>query len=568
MLDGKYRLIRRVGAGGMGSVYVAEPTDGGGPVAVKLITSREHAANPAVVERFYREAHAAGRIDTPHIARVLDVGTDPESGAPYMVMELLKGQDLHRFTKRVGPLDPELMLRISAQACRGLAKAHEASVIHRDIKSANIFLACMSDGSVTVKLLDFGIAKLSATPLLDGETSAGLTRTGMLLGSPLFMSPEQTRGTKRIDHRSDIWSFGMVMFRMLAGRAAYEHIRAVGELIFAICSGPPPLVQNLAPWVPPELAGILERALRVDPDERYQSADDLHAALAALLGGDESIAQEMLVGISAERRAVIAPRFDGGDPVPLPDENAVPVHLHTGVGTNAVQSSIGLGPVTAGSRRSSAGGPRPAWVSGPGLQQLPGLPATTATTGGGHANVLASAPPPFPGGRSTDTEQGMSNSASLIDIPAFRPSRTPVLVAGGVVVVLIAAAIVQLNAGESPEQAGHTEAAPEPTPHVEAAPAAAQQTTARAAAPPFASAAQAGSGSQAGAPFRDDRGPGQQQAGPSGSSDRQPPRWAPAAPRPATATGWARRAPSSSTSAAPAGNAPAPLDPNGFGDRK
>ncbi len=311
-LDGKYRLTRLLGAGGMGSVYVASALDDGREVAVKLIRSDELAASPGMVKRFHREARATGKIDTPNIVRVFDSGVDPETESPYMAMELLRGLDLYGFVRQVGPIAPDTVLRIAAQACLGLEAAHAAGVIHRDIKPANIFLARTEPpGTVTVKILDFGIAKSIPDPG-SGESKA-LTRTGMLLGSPLYMSPEQARGAKRIDPRTDLWSLGMVMFHLLAGRAVYQHLDHLGALMIAICSAPPPSVQNVAPWVPKEIAAILDRALRLDPEDRYLGATAMLAAVRALLPGGEALTEDRLVGVSNAQRAVVAARFEAAE---------------------------------------------------------------------------------------------------------------------------------------------------------------------------------------------------------------------------------------------------------------
>src|SRR5689334_4031844 len=161
MLDRKYRLVQLLGKGGMGSVYEAEHTGTGRHVAVKLISRRLLSHGSEGPRRFRREARAAGTIDSPHIVQILDSGSDDASGSLYLVMEYLHGEDLQRLIDRVGPLPPEVALRVVAQALLGIQKAHEASIVHRDIKPANLFLAKRDDGEVTVKLLDFGIAKVT-----------------------------------------------------------------------------------------------------------------------------------------------------------------------------------------------------------------------------------------------------------------------------------------------------------------------------------------------------------------------------------------------------------------------
>ncbi|HEY4122504.1 MAG TPA: serine/threonine-protein kinase, partial [Byssovorax sp.] len=222
-LAGQYEIVRQLGSGGMGAVYEAL-SQSHERVAIKVIQTGDIARDKALVGRFHREAKAATGIDTEHIVRVLATGTDETNDQPFMVMEYLTGEDLHHLFHRVGPLTPDLALRVIGQVCIGLAKAHEARVVHRDIKPANIYLAERElppdvpggppKKTRIVKLLDFGIAKIKMEKANATDTT-GLTRTGSMLGSPLYMSPEQARGSKSIDHRADIWSLGIVFYQAL-----------------------------------------------------------------------------------------------------------------------------------------------------------------------------------------------------------------------------------------------------------------------------------------------------------------------------------------------------------------
>ncbi len=274
VLDGRYRLDKVVGAGGMGAVYEATHTGTGRRVAVKLIQQMA-LGDTDVWSRFQREARASSTIDTRHIVEVIDSGRDPETGLPFMAMELLRGEDLGALIERRGALDPSLAVRLVAQACIGLAKAHRAFVVHRDIKPANLFLTEEDEGDeVIVKLLDFGIAKVRpATPFEAGD-GLHLTQTGKLLGTPLYMSPEQAQGAKDIDARTDIWSIGAVLYETLTGRSPFCDADNLGKLILAICSKPPPRPSSLAP-VSPELEAIVMRCLSIERDQRFASTDDL-----------------------------------------------------------------------------------------------------------------------------------------------------------------------------------------------------------------------------------------------------------------------------------------------------
>ncbi len=181
-------------------------------------------------------------------------------------------------------------------------------VVHRDIKPHNLFLAQRDAGEVIVKLLDFGIAKVKMDEASKTE-GADLTKTGNLLGSPLYMSPEQARGRKDIDHRTDVWSLGAVLYQALCGKTPYEHAETLGDLIFALCSEPPPPVQDDAQWVPPEIAEVAHRCLRIDPAERYQTATEMFEAVSELLPNGYGIHEDMLVSLEDSQRRETAPRL-------------------------------------------------------------------------------------------------------------------------------------------------------------------------------------------------------------------------------------------------------------------
>ncbi len=298
IIDGKYQLVRQLGEGGMGAVYEARNRGTGGRVAIKVIAGEALARSGEIVARFRREAMASGAIESQYIAHVIDTGVDPGTGSPYMVMELLSGEDLEHAIRRLGPLPPELALRICAQACLGLQKAHEAQVVHRDIKPANIYLTARDGGEIVAKVLDFGIAKVKMGELA-GEAKA-LTRTGSMLGTPLYMSPEQALAKKTIDHRTDLWSLGAVLYEALCGATPHAHAQTVGELVMSICSQPPRPIQEVAPWVRPEVAAIVHRALAMDPDGRFATAEEMFRAISALLPNGYGLHTSMFVPLTAQ----------------------------------------------------------------------------------------------------------------------------------------------------------------------------------------------------------------------------------------------------------------------------
>jgi hypothetical protein len=305
---GKYRLGTLLGRGGMGVVYEATHGATGKRVAVKLIGGDNVQTLPDHVARFEREARAAGSVDTQHIVQVLDAGSDTEDGTPYIVMELLAGEDLLRTVQRLGPLPASVVVRVAAQALMGLTKAHDAGVIHRDIKSANLFLAARDDDELVVKLLDFGIAKILRSDLTATQNTS-ITRTGSMLGSPLYMSPEQARGAKDIDARTDLWSLGVVMYEALTGAAPHHDIETLGELILAICSEPSQPVQDAAPWVPPGVARVVHRALAIKPGDRFASAREMLDAVRALAAEGTRITSSELIALAPSERTRVAPRY-------------------------------------------------------------------------------------------------------------------------------------------------------------------------------------------------------------------------------------------------------------------
>lgn len=296
LVGGKYRLLRELGRGGMGSVHEAIHIATGKRLAVKLmIPPREQGEDSErVLARFQREAMAAGSVDTQHVVQIFDAG--PHEEGAYIAMEMLRGEDVKQLIARLGPLRPRLALTIVAQACLGLEPAHRAGVVHRDLKPGNLFLSRTESGEHIVKVLDFGIAKVRGEPI-DGD-SGTLTQTGTLLGSPHYMSPEQAKGLKTIDARSDIWSMGAVLFKCLTGRTPFDEHSNIGRIIVAICCEEPAEIQSRAPWVPPELAALVHRALGKEPEHRFQSARELLEAIRDIDPDTLRITDDMLMPLS------------------------------------------------------------------------------------------------------------------------------------------------------------------------------------------------------------------------------------------------------------------------------
>jgi serine/threonine-protein kinase len=281
----------------MGAVWVASHTELEVDVAIKFMVEAL-AASEQGRARFKREARAAARLKSPHVTHIYDYGV--ENGAPYMVMELLEGEDLGQRLARLGKLDFSATMAIVDGVARGLKLAHDAGIVHRDLKPTNVFLARSGDHEV-VKILDFGIAK-EAT--LDGSTEA--TASGALVGSPRYMSPEQAQGEKT-DPRSDLWSLSVLVYQMLTGRQPFLG-DSLGKLILAICTETPTPATTVAPTLPPETDDFFRRGLARQLDERFGTVTELVAALRAL---DPGAAVDALPRASAPRSS--GPQVVGRD---------------------------------------------------------------------------------------------------------------------------------------------------------------------------------------------------------------------------------------------------------------
>ena len=276
ILAGKYRLEGLIGHGGMGSVWAATHLGLDQKVAVKIV-SPQYAQVPDIRRRFDVEAKAAARLRSRHVVQVFDNG-ELDDGTPYMVMEFLEGESLGRRLQRSGPLPLPECVRTMAHVARALAKAHEQGIVHRDIKPENIYLARSHDEeSFVAKVLDFGIAKVA----VEGEQST--TRTGALLGTPMFMSPEQARGMRSLDHRTDLFSLGLVAYSMLTGVPPFSS-DSYGDLIVQICTQPLPILRATAPWVPNAVEAWFQQACAREPGARFQSAQQMGEAFVAACG--------------------------------------------------------------------------------------------------------------------------------------------------------------------------------------------------------------------------------------------------------------------------------------------
>ena len=375
LLAGKYRVERVLGVGGMGVVVAARHEQLEQLVAIKFV--REEAlGNPEAVERFLREARAAVKLKSEHAAKVLDVGT-LESGAPYMVMEFLEGSDLAQALADGGPLPVEAACDWVLQACEAVAEAHAAGIVHRDLKPQNLFLARTVGGAAKVKVLDFGVSKSVQSMSEQGA----LTRTRAMLGSPLYMAPEQMRSSRDVDARADVWALGVVLFELLTHRWPFE-AETMPELCLKVVTDPPLPLAELRPDVPAALVVVVERCLEKPAEKRFANAAELASALEPFVCPASRVIAER-----ARLAMMGRTRVEAGAPKPT--------------GTLIAPSRTGPTPSAWGSGRGLAAADAPAkparlavWIGAVAIAAVVGGIVALALRGPSGGAVRAATPPP------------------------------------------------------------------------------------------------------------------------------------------------------------------------------
>ncbi len=432
----KYLVDRLLGEGGMGIVFAATHVELQDRVAIKLLRP-EATGNSEIVTRFLREARAAAKLRSENVVRVYDVGR-LDSGEPYMVMELLDGNDLAS-----GPLGPALPVDEAVdyviQACDAMIVAHELGMVHRDLKPANLFLTVDRHGVPVVKVLDFGISKLKQSGPLDGA----LTHESAVMGSPLYMSPEQVRSAKTVDARADIWSLGTILYELITGRTPFEG-ETLGAILSAVAVDTPPPMASLRPDVPPGLEAIVTSCLEKDPAHRFQTAADLQTALLPF-GSLRSQAKMALRGSVMPPTQVVVSSAPPGPLVSgssLPPPPAVAQTNTTWADTASGSRPAAQAPPQSGKRRSGmgvlaavaillvGGGGLAVWISAP-------FTATVSSTTAVASEQLSAAPsvpveeasgaePPAPTpalSASTDPSASPASARSQVAPPAPRVAR-------------------------------------------------------------------------------------------------------------------------------------------------
>jgi serine/threonine-protein kinase len=345
MLAGKYRVERVLGSGGMGVVVAAVHVQLEQRVAIKFVRD-EALGNTDAVQRFLREARAAVKLKSEHAAKVLDVGT-LESGAPYMVMEYLEGSDLGAVLADHGTLTVQAAAEWIVQACEAIAEAHAMGIVHRDIKPQNLFLAKSVGGQAQIKVLDFGVSKS-----LTSSGAGALTQTRAMLGSPLYMSPEQMRSSRDVDARADVWALGVVLYELLTKRWPFE-AESMPELCLKVVGDAPIAITSIRGDIPKAMVDVIMRCLEKDPARRYANAAELASALESMAPAASrhvaerarlamgSIPDIGAAGQTQQSNVTVVPSSAISGPHPLPDALA-----HTAMTPATWDSTNGGGAAT------------------------------------------------------------------------------------------------------------------------------------------------------------------------------------------------------------------------------
>ncbi len=420
----KFRITSLLGAGGMGVVFAARHTKLDGEFALKFL-SRDAAANSQAVERFSREARAAAKLTSEHAVRVFDIGTHT-NGLPYIVMEYLEGRDLATLLRETGPLEIPRALDYLRQTCAAIAAAHKAGIIHRDLKPSNLFCANREGQSPIIKVLDFGISKLTdAAP-----GAGGFTLTNNLVGSPSYMSPEQMRTPNRVDFRTDIWSLGVVLYECLTAKLPFP-ASTLPELCLRVAEEPPIAPRMHRPELPLELERLILKCLEKDPGKRFDSVSEFSNSLRALetqLGPARQFATLTHEFVMADAARSSAPPNVAATPTnPSWERSArAPALGHrpflvalvaAGVVASAGVAAVVVQRVTLGAGASSAAAPLPS-----------ASVRTSASVEGSAARSSASAGVPA---ARTDTSavsaasSAPSTAAPAPSIASSRPARSP-----------------------------------------------------------------------------------------------------------------------------------------------
>lgn len=438
VIDGKYEIEQQLGIGGMGIVFAARHLQLSQKVAIKVLLPGA-ASRPEIVARLLREARAAASIESDHVVRILDVGT-LESGAPYIVMEHLDGIDLGALLDAEGAMTVRAAADAVLQVCEALAEAHALGIVHRDLKPSNLFRVARRDGTTSIKVLDFGISKAALATSAHDSSGARLTDDSSVIGTVLYMSPEQLRSPTNVDARADIWSLGVVLHELLTTQFPFE-ATSLPEVTLKIALDEAPSVRLSRPEIDPAMAAIVLRCLAKAPRDRYANVAELANALAPFAEVNGQVLADgasHLLGVDAPADSVLAPRASmpartSRSPTAMTafdsavDRHSVLVSSRRSPGLRAVAPVLGLAAAVALGALVVHG-----WT----LRDTHRPPALTTTTGlAAVANASRSTPttdlastktsPSQPASASASTTPSASSAPLLVPVPALHRRASP-----------------------------------------------------------------------------------------------------------------------------------------------
>jgi serine/threonine protein kinase len=449
VVDGKYRLVRLIGEGGMGVVYEAVHEEILRSVAIKFLWPA-FASDPLALKRFHREAQAAGRIGHDNICEVIDVGALGE-GVPFIVMPLLKGKSLSDVITECGTVPLARTVDILSQTLDALAAAHAAGIIHRDMKPDNLFLTRVADREDLVKVLDFGVAKVLGDSPGTSGVSPSLTQPGSVVGTPSYMAPEQARGEKAIDHRVDVYALGAVMYEMLTGVRMYDGT-TYNEVLHKIFSGDMRAPSEVRPDIPFEMESIIMRAVARLPNRRYPDAATFRKAL---LKAWALVRESALPPPPPTERAVIASDSIAFGPTTAAAAVVQPVADPPPRPPDPVAIQTAMPPPPAGPRPGDGTPPPQPPASSPRLVVLEPSVLRADTIEAAPASPSVSSRP------ASMVTAGPSTTVSSVREWKARPGTLVAGIAAGLLVVVTVAYYVAMRAsGEQPDEAGRVGAVP------------------------------------------------------------------------------------------------------------